>query len=903
MSLTSGTRIGPYEILSAIGVGGMGEVYRASDTKLNRDVALKVLPEAFASDPDRLARFKREAQVLASLNHPHIAAIYGFEDSGETHALVLELVEGPTLADRIAKGAIPLDEVLPIARQIAEALEAAHEQGIIHRDLKPANIKVRDNGTVKVLDFGLAKLADPAVASSQNVRVTASPTITTPAMMTGVGMILGTAAYMSPEQAKGKPADKRSDIWAFGCVLYEMLTGKRAFEGEDVSETLAAVLRGEPDWTDLPVQTPPSIALVLRRCLQKNRAERIADVSTVLFVLGEPALIPERATKTSPSGTLKTMALVGAGCLVLGVLGTMGANRALGPLAPPLPVTRLIVPLGPRDSFSTQGRHLLALSPDGTRLVYAANQQLYVRALNQLDAVQVRKTGEAAAVDANAAGRGPFFSPDGRWIGFWQLGKLKKVLVDGGTPVDICEIQNPLGATWTDQNTIVFGQGLRGIFRVSADGGEPEQIIRDPGGVAHGPQLLPDRHSVLFTLRRGDNSWDDANIVVENLIDHHRDIVIRGATDARYLGTGHVLYVSNGTLFGQRFDLATLKVQGTPVALIERVAQAPFQTGAAHFSVAQSGTLAYVPGSFSSARATSKLVWVDRQGREIPLGAPPRAYAYPRVSPDGTRVAVSSVADTDNGFQQNIFIWQESSGPLTQLTAGGGGGRYTYPVWTPDGRRLAFANAPGGDSSVWWQAADGSTPAERLTDETALPTSFTPDGGKLVISDPNRGELGVVTVGGARKPESIALGNVTARNGEISPNGRWLAYETTGAATAQVFVREFDKPQGRRWQISTDGGRMPVWRRDGRELLYVGQTGIMRVAVEEGSDWKAEVPVKLIDGPYAWTLQGIAGRMYDVSPDGRVLALKLVANSAPAPDRIVVVQNWIEELKQRVPTK
>jgi serine/threonine-protein kinase len=896
MALGPDSRIGGYEIVALLGAGGMGEVYRARDTKLNRDVALKILPDTFAVDAERIARFRREAQVLASLNHPNIAAIYGFEDSGTIHALVLELVEGPTLADRLERGPIPIDEALAIATQIADALEAAHEQGIVHRDLKPANIKVRDDGTVKVLDFGLAKALESS--SSLRMDLTNSPTITSPAMMTGIGTILGTAAYMSPEQAKGRPADKRSDVWAYGCVLYEMLAGKRAFDGEDVSDTLANILKTEPDWTALPASVPSSIALVVTESLRKNRAERIADLSTVLFVLRQPALVPQPAIADRRS-TRASYALIAAACLGLGVLVTMVAMYVVTPPARSSPITRLTIPLGPSDSFSAAGRHVVALSPDAAHLVYVANNQLYIRALNQLDAVPLRKTGG----ENRAFGREPFFSPDGKWVGFWQDGKLRKVLVDGGTPVDICQADIPFGATWSDENTIVYSGGTAGIFRVSPNGGEPELIVRNPGGIAHGPQLLPDGHSVLFTLRKEPNRWDDADIVVESVVDHHRDVVVRGATDARYLDTGHLVFVSNGTLFGQRFSLASLKVDGVPVALVQGVAQSTIQTGAAHFSVARSGTLAYIPGTFQTTVTTSTLVWVDRQGRETPLKAPARRYLYPRVSPEGTRVAAGIRTDDGSG-SEDIWIWSMTSETLSQLTSGKG--RHIYPTWTPDGHRIAFGTTLIDEPGIWWQAADGSAPAEQMVQETAVPTSFTPSGDKLVMNRFSKEPLGVLTIGAKRPPDSVTTGTAD-RNGEVSPNGRWLAYESDGAGTTQVFVRPFDTKQTRRWQVSTAGGRNPLWRRDGRELFFVDPMGtLMRVAVTDALEWTASLPAKLIDGRYSLSLSGIAGRLYDVSRDGQqLLVLKPVStpNEQRGPDRIVIVQNWFEELKARLPVK
>jgi serine/threonine-protein kinase len=761
---------------------------------------------------------------------------------------------------------------------------------------------------VKVLDFGLAKLLETdAVASGQtrgySPELTHSPTITTPAI-TQHGVILGTAAYMSPEQAKGRPADKRSDMWAFGCVLFEMLSGKRAFEGEDISDTLANILKTDPDWSVLPREIPPPLVLLLERCLHKNRAERIADFSTVLFVLREPRL-RQKPVRASSSTRVSLVLLTTT--FTVGVVAGAIALRALSPPARPLPVTRFAVALGSESSFSATGRHLIALSPDGTRLVYVANGQLYMRALDQLEAVPIRGTG--GGIDF---GRSPFFSPDGKWVGFWQDGKLKKVLADGGKSADICEAENPFGASWGDDHTNVFGGGSRGIFRVSPDGGQPELIVRDPGGTAHGPQVLPGGRSVLFTLLREGNSWDDADIVVQSLNGGRREVVIRGGTDARYLETGHLVYVANGTLFAQPFDVGSLKVSGGPVSLVERVAQSPIQTGAAHFSLSRSGTLAYVDGSFQSAVRTSTLVWLDRQGRETPLKAPPQAYTYPRISPDGSQIAVSvrgNRSDTTN--LENVFIWDITRETLARLTSGGG--LHRQPVWSPKGERLAYAWSAAGNPQTWWQAADGGGAPERLDDATRqghLPTSFAPDGTKLVVDSvsPSNG-IDILTLDRERKVEPfLRQSGVAARNGEVSPDGRWLAYESTESGAIQVFVRQFANLQGGRWQVSTDGGRQPSWRRDGHELFYIGPTGaIMRVPVGTGSAWRSGTPAKLLDGPYTFTLPNVLGRVYDVSPDGeRFVVLKPALEAQQpqsVPDTIVVVQNWFEELKQRVPTR
>ena len=536
-----GTRLGPYAIIAEIGVGGMGEVYRATDTNLGRDVAIKVLPESVAQDHERLARFDREARTLAALNHPNIAQIHGLEKSAGTIALVMELVEGPTLADRIAQGAIPVDEALPIAKQIAEALEAAHEQGIIHRDLKPANIKVRADSTVKVLDFGLAKAMEPTGAMSPGM--SQAPTITTPAM-TQAGMILGTAAYMSPEQAKGKTVDKRSNVWAFGAVLYEMLAGRRAFDAEDVSETLAAVLRAEVDWARLPKDVPPVLGTYIRRCLQKDPKQRIRDIGDVSLALegAFETAVPqavESVAVSQPAVWRRAMPLALASLLTAVVVGLAVWSLTRPALQPPAPVARFPIPLAAEEAFSGTGRPIVALSPNGRHVAYTANEGLVLRPVDQLQAQPIPGTDGAW---------NPFFSPDGQQIGFYANGQLKRVSVSGGAPVTVAEADNPSGASWGADNMILYGQGLQGIWRVPGTGGTPEQVIPvEDGEQAHGPQLLPGGEWVLLTFRpAGGATWDQAQIVLHSLATDERIVLIDGGRDARYLPTGSLVYVPGG---------------------------------------------------------------------------------------------------------------------------------------------------------------------------------------------------------------------------------------------------------------------------------------------------------------------------------------------------------------------
>jgi hypothetical protein len=591
----------------------MGEVYRARDTKLGREVALKILPETFTHDPERVARFRREAQVLAALNHPHIGAIYGLDEADGQQFLVLELIDGETLADRIANGPLPLDETLTIATQVAEALEAAHEKGIIHRDLKPANIALTSDGHVKVLDFGLAKAMDPASATS--VDLANSPTLTSPAAMTGVGVILGTAAYMSPEQAKGRGGDKRSDVWAFGCVLYEMLTGTRAFEGEDLSETLAAVLRGEPDWRALPALLPPSVRALVEGCLTKDRQQRIGDMSVARFLLHQPTLafgaVPTPAAPP-PRWFWRHALPPMATTAVIAVAITGAIAWRIWPSTPQPTITRFPIALGDGHTFTNGGRQELALSPDGTRLAYVANAQVYLRSMSEVLAKPIAGTESSQGGVTN-----PVFSPDGRSVAFYSPSEhaLKRIAVTGGAAVTICPADYPYGMSW-DRDEILFSQGSTGILRVSARGGTPELIVGvKTGEVAYGPQLLPGGQAVLFTLATGTNAvaWDTAQIVVQSLTSGQRTILISGGSDARYLPTGHLVYAHGGVVFAVRFDLRQLAVVGGPVPVIEGVSRAFGVTGAAQFSTAQSGTLVYVPGPVSTSLTPLDLAVMDRQ--------------------------------------------------------------------------------------------------------------------------------------------------------------------------------------------------------------------------------------------------------------------------------------------------
>ena len=890
MSLTLGSRLGHYNVTALIGEGGMGQVYQATDTKLNRQVALKILPEAFAEDPDRLARFQREAQVLASLNHPNIAAIHGLEESDGTRALVLELVEGPTLADRIAQGPIPLDEALPIAKQIAEALEAAHEAGVIHRDLKPSNIKVRDDGTVKVLDFGLVKAFQPD-ASDPNL--SQSPTISLTAAATQMGMVIGTAAYMAPEQAKGKVVDKRADVWAFGAVLYEMLTGQRPFTGKDVSDTLAAVLRIDADFDALPDTTPPRVRQVLRACLQKEPKDRVRDIGDVSLAMD--GAFDVLAPETSSSGTLSQLQVwqrpvplvfAGLALLLLGGLIVWSTDRPT-----PGPVAKFDYDLPDGQSFFNTGRSFIAISPGGRAFAYNTAGGLYLRGIGELEARLIPGT----TADLST----PFFSPDGQSLGYWDRAssELKRVHISGGAPVTITAAGNPYGVTWESDGTILYGQA-DGIWRVA--GGTPELVIPADDGDArfHGPQMLPGGEWVLFTMRAVNQAWDEAQIVAQSLTTGERQVLIEGGRDARYVPTGHLLYGLYGVMLGVPFDPDSREVTGGPVSLIDGVVAAEgARSGAMQVALADNGSLVYVTGAGGDFRRS--LVWV------APIGG----YETLSLSPDGSRAAVQLVDDSGN---VDVWVSELARGSLTRLTTHEAAD--ANPLWSPDGRRVAFSSNRNGQAEIWWRAADGSAEAELLmtTDEPTtdlVAYDWSPDGGTLfaMVTFPETGrDIGMVSVGrpGTWEPLIQTAANEFAPT--ISPDGRWLAYTSDETGRDEVYVQRFPELEERR-QISLGGGRKPDWLADRRELFFLrAPTGgrpdaVIRVTLDMDAG-DVGTPEPLFRYGYYSAPVGTR-RHHDVSPDGQRFLMITTGAIAGAGEgaQITVVLNWAEELKERVP--
>ncbi len=890
-----GQSIAHYRVTAKLGAGGMGEVYRASDMKLGRDVALKVLPAAFASDAERMARFEREAQVLASLNHPNIAAIYGLEESHGIRALVMELVEGPTLADRIAAGALPVQEALHLADEIAAALEAAHEKGIVHRDLKPANVKAAPEGVTKVLDFGLAKAlaGDGAEGDTSN-----SPTLTSPA--TRHGMILGTAAYMSPEQARGRKVDRRADIWSFGCVLYEMLTRKQGFGGDTVTDILAAVVRAEPDWNALPMETPPQIRQLLRRCLEKDPKRRLRDIGEARVVFEElragpssTMAMPAAQDADAPRAWRKVLPWALASVLAAALIFSVWSSWRK-PEVNARPHSRVAVVLPPMDSLGTRTGLAVALSPDGSRMVYvgrrAGTYALYLREMDQL---------EAKAIPGTEGAYNPFFSPDGQWIGFFTIEKLKKVSIQGGPVLALCEVheaQSGGGGAWAPDDTIYFaGSRTGGISRVSAAGGVAEVVTRpDPKKGEHShrwPSVLPGGQAILFVSETG-SSFEDARIAVLSLKSGEIKRLNQIGSGPHYASTGHLVYARSGSLLAAPFDLATLDVTGPPVPLVENVATNS-GSGASHFSISDDGWLAYVPGSGGEDQRS--LVWVDRKGVSSPMLDTQRPFEDLALSPDARQLAL-----TVEGATWNIWTYDLIRGTLTRLTFVEDN---RDPVWTPDGKRIVFGTFRKSQYGLFWKAADGSGAEERLTlsDNWQWPTSITPDGKALCYSerDPNNGmDIWILPLEGERKPRLFLQTPYAEWGGMFSPDGRWLAYWSNESGRDEVYVQAYPGPGGK-WQVSTEGGSRPVWSKNGRELFYPVGEKIMVADIEAGAVLKIGKPRVLFEGRF-WDN---AGHFYAITPNGTKFVMLKENEQQSTATQINVVLNWFDELERRVPGK
>ena len=846
MALTAGTRLGPYEILAPIGSGGMGEVYRARDPRMGREVAIKVSAERFSD------RFECEVHAVAALNHSNICHLY---DVGPNY-LVMELVEGPTLAERMKEGAMPLEQVLPLARQIADALEAAHEKGIIHRDLKPANIKITPDGTVKVLDFGLAKIGEQ-ITSVENPEI--SPTRTMEA--TRAGQVLGTAPYMAPEQARGKPLDKRADIWAFGVVLHEMLSGQRLFEGESVTDSLAAVLTKEPEWNRIPVKAQR----LLRSCLEKDPKRRLRDIGDAWRLL-EDAPIQAAARTRLPWVVAGVLAIIAV---------TLGAAlwRIRRPVeATPQPVVRLDLDLGPDVSLGSTTGPAAIVSPDGTRLAFVSRasdgaSRLFTRRLDQPKATRLSGTEGAYA---------PFFSPDGQWIGYFGGGKLKKIQIDGGESVSLCDAPAGRGASWgEDGNIIAALDPQQGLTQVPSEGGMPISITQL--GLGEGthrwPQVLPGGNAVLFSVNTVSINFDESGIAVVSLKDHRKKTLFEHAgMYPRYLPSGHVVYVTKGTLYAVPFDLDRLEVRGAATRL--EAVSSDTSRGFAQIDFSRSGTLAYRTGGTDS---LSTLQWLDGAGKTESVGTDPGSYSYPRLSPDGRRLAYIAT----QGASSDIWIYDWQRSIKTRLTSG----RVTAnPVWSPDGRFVAF-DAAGG---MFWTRADGAGTPRPLTQSKnmQLPTSFTPDGTRLVFSEMTSGAVGEIRTvpvesgsGQLRagEPQSFLKTPTIMTFAAFSPDGRWLAYADAQAGSYDVYVRSFPD-NGAKVQISNAGGTMPVWSRNGHELFY--RTEDQRIMV---ANYTVKGESFVAAKPRVWFGKQLANVglavNFDLAPDGKRFIVLMPAES------------------------
>ncbi len=861
----------------------MGEVYKATDTNLKRAVAIKVLPASLAADADRLARFQREAEVLAALNHSNIAAIYGLERSGVTTALVMELVEGPTLADRITRGAIPLDEALPIAKQIAEALEAAHEQGIIHRDLKPANIKVRSDGTVKVLDFGLAKATEPT--GTMSAGASQSPTITTPGM-TQAGMILGTAAYMSPEQARGSDADKRADLWAFGVVLWETLTGTRPFDGATVSDTLASVLKTEPEWNVLAPGTPAAVRRLLRHCLQKDRKRRLDSAAAARLEIEEAMAQPSTveggvtwsASPASRGRPAWMTALAVAAVLVAAVLAIPAVLHLREVPPPSPPEVRLEINTPPTTAPTS-----LAISPDGRTIVFVATSEGQSRLwLRVLDSVEARPlTGTNGA-------QNPFWSPDSRSVGFFADSRLKRIdIVDGGSVQTLANANRGTGGAWNRNSVILFTTLGDPIFRVSDTGGEPVAVtqLKTGQGSHFSPQFLPDGRHFLYWVR---GNSDVRGIYVSELGSAESRRLLDADPGAKYVSSGHLLFLRRDTLFAQDFDPIRLELTGNPFPIAEQVAS---NLGSG-ISVSGAGSIAF---RTSSANAQRQFVWFDRSGRELSKAGDSVStpLSAPSLSLDGQRVALYRALDGNT----DVWLFETKRGVLSRFTSDVADD--VGPVWSPDGDRIVFSSNRKGIADLYEKSATAGGSEDLLLstaqDKTAM--DWSPDGRFLLFhsEDAKRSfDIWALPMGGNGKPFPIVQTDFADERAQFSPDGKWIAYQSDESGRVEIYVHPFPGP-GNRWPISTNGGSQVHWRRDGKEMFYVALDGrLMAVPIKvamNGGAPEVGTPVTLFAPRLGGAVQQADYRhQYMVSSDGDRFLVATVTEQANSP--ITVILNW-----------
>ena len=886
MSLSAGTRLGSYEIVASVGVGGMGEVYRATDTKLKRDVAIKVLPSTVAGDAERLARFQREAEVLAALNHPQIAHIYGVEEFDGTKALVMELVEGPTLADRIARGAVPAEEALPIAKQIAEALEAAHERGIVHRDLKPANIKVRTDGTVKVLDFGLAKAVQDRTTSGPQ-DLSQSPTITSPAM-TMRGVILGTAAYMSPEQARGQMVDARTDLWAFGCVLFEMLTGHGAFRGQTVTDVLASVVKEEPPWEVLPADTPAAIRKLIRRCLTKDRRRRMASASDARIEIEEALESPRTespATAARPSGPSPVIQVLGLAVVIAAAAGAYAlVGREAASTREPAPVTRFVIPAPPGTQILS-GHRELALSTDGQQVAFiardAAGQHIYVRRLDALSPRQIPGTQGARDVA---------FSPDGRWLAFHAGNKIQKVSLEGGVPALLADSVHAHGIAWhPTEDAIYFApHQLSAIWKVQANGGsaavQVTTIDSARGERSHEwPVIVDDGRTLVFSVNSNAAQLDEELASLVNLTTGERRTVRTGGTAFGLTDRGELLFVRVGSVLGARYD-------GDRLASPER-----FESAAAEQpSLSSTGTLAYVPAPNYLRRS---LAWISPDGRIADAMFGQRGFDSVAVSRDGRRLAMAIYDDRSSA----LYVADQGGGVPTQIASPAG----SPAAWSPDGKWIVgTVRQPAAERwTISRVAVDSGRNWEVLVDGVLGDTvsQWAPDGRGLLVS--RRDTTGRRTAGLLSldtPPKAVGLverGNFIVQTPALSPDGRWLAYESDESGRLEIYLQSYPAAAVR-IQVSRDGGSWATWSRRGDAVYFIAGSAIMTSDVTTEPELRASTPRVVVNDPRL--VRSISGaRPFDVAPDGRVLVIR--EEDSVRSDQIVIVQNWLADVQARNP--
>jgi serine/threonine protein kinase len=925
MTLSTGTKLAHYEITSQIGKGGMGEVYQAKDTKLGRDVAIKVLPEEFAKDADRVARFQREAKLLASLNHPNIAAIHGLEEVDGTNFLVMELVEGQTLDERIKTGAIPVEEALKLALQISEALEAAHEKGVIHRDLKPANIKVTPEGKVKVLDFGLAK----AFAGEQaDLNLSNSPTLSVAATQQGV--ILGTAAYMSPEQARGKEVDKRADIWAFGVVLFEMFTGKSLFSGEDVSSTLARVLEREPDFSSLPSKLNPKVHDILKHCLQKDTKNRFHDIADVRLdlqdILSNPnSILISESPASEPLIKKRSSAVCIAITAILSILVSGFVVWKLKPVEPG-PITRFDFIIPDTQELMYPQFSMLTVSPGGRHFVYISGKGLYLHSINTKET--------RLLVDADEGPMTPFFSYDGQWVGYMSMteSSLKRISINRGTPEFLCNTGSCLGASWGEDNRIIYSVAQEGIRWIPANGGQPETLVDTKDYLTFHPRLLPDGKSLIYTVLDPSGEYQ---IAVQSLESETREVLFPGDC-AWYLSTGHLVYALGNNLFAVPFDPVRLEVQGDPAQIGISVYRSEI-SAAPQYSISESGTLIYMPGIADEDNVAQRsLVWMHSEGREELVAIPPDAYVSPKLSLDGNK-AVMFVSD---GIDTRLWIWDFTRDILTPLPTDSS--HCFTPIWSPDGKRIIYFSYDKGKVGIYSIAADGTGETDTLfsgTNSFVIPSSWSDKDGKMLLfyevphESPSvivnmltksfsmarsavlsgfsslQSDIGMLKIEGGGEKIELLKNNFMESSPQVSPDGQWMAYVSNESGSLEIWIRPFPDVEKGRCMVSTGGtDSQPVWSPEGKKLYY--RNGDSMMVVDVGTD-----PINNLGKPKVLfqsenlPIESSILSSLDIHPDGkRFLMLKPVEtmggeSESNVPDKINIVLNWFEVLKEKVPVE